>query len=216
MRPSWTRAWLATLVILIAAAAIARNRHAELVEVEQRVLDWLLEDTDTTFWDAANALGAPALAWIAVAVMSLVTLKFDRMVAAVFPLTMAFGVGVALATRALVERPRPASASAATTSFPSLTVVYAGLWLGLMVLLLWWFGIPRLVWQIATEAAIVLVLATAIAQIVGGEHWPSDTVGSAVVMTFALIGSAVVLESRSRPKELFRRPERESEPAAIG
>ncbi len=203
MRTTWTRAWLATFVVLVGAAAVARNSHSTLVDVEQEVLDWLLDDADTSLWDRANTLGAPWLAWLGVLVMGLVVAFFDRIAALVFPLTLGFAVVLGLATRALVERPRPDVAEATTHSFPSLTVIHAGMLLGSAVLLLWWFAVPKLIWQIATEIAIVLLIAVAIARIVAGEHWPSDTVGSAIVITLALMTAAIALEARPRPAQLF-------------
>ena len=197
MRNTWTRAWLATLGLLIALATFASSRHGTLLEVEEPVMDWLLTDSDTTVWDRARILESPWLVFGGTAVLSLITLKFNRVVAATIALTMMVGISVGLFTRSRTARPRPEQLETFdTTSFPSLPIIHTGIFFGLLVLVVWWFGAPRLVWHIFLEASIVAVLVVAIRRIVEGHHWPSDAVGSALVIALSLISAAIIFEDR--------------------
>ncbi|MGI9605284.1 MAG: phosphatase PAP2 family protein [Acidimicrobiales bacterium] len=207
MANSWTRAWLATLAVMIGAAALVRNRHDTITDVEDQVLDWLLDGTDTGFWDRFEWLGASWFVWTVAIVGAVLLLLFDRLLAAVLPLTVVGAEIAARLVRGAVERPRPEDSTALTSSYPSIEVVHAGVALGLIALVLWWFGLPRLLWQVVVEITVVLMLAVAIDQIADAQHWPSDTIGSAIVVAFALVSAAIVLERRPRRKGLidFRR-----------
>ena len=55
--------------------------------------------------------------------------------------------------------------------------------------------LPRLVWHIVVEVAVVLTIVVAIRQILSGEIWPSDAVGSALVIALSLISAALVFEA---------------------
>jgi membrane-associated phospholipid phosphatase len=73
--------------------------------------------------------------------------------------------------------------------------VQTGVFWGLVVLMLWWVGAPKLVWQIVLELAIVATLLVSVDLILSGEHWPSDAVGSALVISVSLITAAIVFEA---------------------
>lgn len=209
MRNTWTRAWLATFIVLVGAAAIARSRHATLIKVEEPVMDWLLDGTDTSGWARADILGDPWLVYPGIVVLAFVAFWYSRAVAATIVLTMFFGVVTALVTKNIVGRPRPEVFEGVTSSsFPSVFVVQAGIFWGLVTLMVWWFRTPRLIWQIVLELTIVAVILTALGRIIAGYHWPSDAVGSAIVVALALISAAIVLEDhppqrrrRSQPAE---------------
>ncbi len=195
MRNTWTRAWLAPFIVLVGAAAIARSRHATLITVEEPVMDWLLDGTDTSGWARADVLGDPWLVYPGVVVLALIAFWFSRAVAATIVLTMLFGVVTALVTKNIVGRPRPQVLDDVTSSsFPSVFVVQAGIFWELVTLMVWWFRTPRLIWQIVLELSIVAVILTALGRIIAGYHWPSDAIGSAIVVALALISAAIVLE----------------------
>lgn len=198
MRDSWIRAWLATLAVLVGASTIARSRHDDLVEAESPVMDWLLDGTDTSRWSSFDFLGDPWLVYPGTALLAFLAVWFSSRVAVAVVCSMSFAVVVALITNDVVDRPRPdPGLQFDPDSFPSLHVVQAGVFWGLVTILVWWFGAPRLVVQIVAELAIVATLLTGISQVVSGLHWPSDLVGSAIVIVFALIIVAVVSEGEA-------------------
>lgn len=201
MRDSWTRAWLAAFAVLVAAAALARSRHGTLIRAEEPVLEWLLDGTDTSRWDTAAAFGSPWLVYPGTLALALLALWFSQRVAIAIVGSLALGVIVSLITKAIVARPRPDLVfESDASSFPSLHVVQAGIFWGLLTLVVWWFGAPRLIVQILAEFAIVATLLTAIGRILGGQNWPSDVVGSAIIITLALITAALVFEADAPDK----------------
>jgi len=209
VRNTWTRAWLATFIVLVGAAAIARSRHGMLIKVEEPVMDWLLDGTDTSGWARADVLGDPWLVYPGIVVLAFIAFWFSRAVAVTIVLTMLFGVVTAMVTKNIVGRPRPEVFDGVTSSsFPSVFVVQAGIFWGLVTLMVWWFRTPRLIWQIVLELTIVAVLLTALGRIIAGYHWPSDAVGSAIVVALSLISAAIVLEDHP-PKR--RRSEAEAD-----
>ena len=210
MRNTWTRAWLATFIVLVGASAIARSRHATLIKVEEPVMDWLLDGTDTSGWARADILGDPWLVYPGIVVLAFIAFWFSRAVAATIVLTMFFGVVTALVTKNIVGRPRPEVFEGVTSSsFPSVFVVQAGIFWGLVTLMVWWFRTPRLIWQIVLELTIVAVILTALGRIIAGYHWPSDAVGSAIVVALSLISAAIVLEDH--PPQRRRRQTEEAD-----
>ena len=127
MRNTWTRAWLATFIVLVGAAAIARSRHDTLIKVEEPVMDWLLDGTDTSGWARADVLGDPWLVYPGIVVLAFIAFWFSRAVAVTIVLTMLFGVVTAMVTKNIVGRPRPEVFEGVTSSsFPSVFVVQAG------------------------------------------------------------------------------------------
>jgi len=210
VRNTWTRAWLATFIVLVGASAIARSRHATLIKVEEPVMDWLLDGTDTSGWARADILGDPWLVYPGIVVLAFIAFWFSRAVAATIVLTMFFGVVTALVTKNIVGRPRPEVFEGVTSSsFPSVFVVQAGIFWGLVTLMVWWFRTPRLIWQIVLELTIVAVILTALGRIIAGYHWPSDAVGSAIVVALSLISAAIVLEDH--PPQRRRRQTEEAD-----
>lgn len=205
MRNTWTRAWLSTLLLLVASGALVRARHDTLIEAEDLVMDWVLEDTDVSGWSRVDVLGSLGLVIVGTVVLGLVMMLFNRVAGLTVMLTLFFGVVVGRIVRNVVERPRPTSIDGVdTSSYPSQLVVQAALFWGLVALAVWWFGAPRLLWQIVVEACVVIVLLTAIARIVQGYSWPSDMVGSALVAALALISAAIVLEDQPRGPPWWR------------
>lgn len=207
MRNTWARAWLAAMSLLVAASAIARSRHDMLLEVEEPVMDWLLDGTDTSVWERAEFLSANWLLVSGTIILAIVTAVLDRKVAVGVVLTTILARVMTSVVRDIVERPSPVG-EAQPGSFPSAELVHTGVFWGLVVLTLWWVGVPRLLWQIAIELAIVIELVVAIRLIVAGDIWPSDAVGSAIVIAVSLIIAAVVFESFS-PKVPWARPDRQ-------
>lgn len=204
MRNTWTRAWLATFIVLVGAAAIARSRHDMLIRVEEPVMDWLLDGTDTSGWARADVLGDPWLVYPGIVILAFIAFWFSRTVAVTLVLTMLFGVVTAMVTKNIVGRPRPEVFEGVTSSsFPSVFVVQAGIFWGLVTLMVWWFRTPRLIWQIVLELTIVAVLLTALGRIIAGYHWPSDAVGSAIVVALSLISAAIVLEDHPPKRRRF-------------
>ena len=194
MRNSWARAWLAAIILLVAASAIAQGQHARLLEVEEPVMEWLLDDTDASGWERAATLGAPWLIIAGTILLAVVAMFLQWRVGIAVVVASLFGWGLSSVVQNIVERPTP-SASGTLESFPSTTIVQTGVFWGLVVLMVWWVGAPKLIWQIVLELAIVATLLVSVDLILSGEHWPSDAVGSALVISVSLITAAIVFEA---------------------
>jgi len=209
MRNSWARAWLAAGVLLLAAAAIARRRHDLLLKVEEPVMEWLLDGTDTSIWDRAEVFSSSWLLITGTILLAVVAFFLEKRVALAILVTSGLGYALSTFVADVVDRPAPLEGLPRGT-FPSTTVVQAGVFWGLVVLVFWWVGAPKLVWQILVELAIVVTMIVSIRLIVTGQIWPSDAVGAAIAIAITLISAAIVLEAYP-PKLPVKKPE----PAAV-
>lgn len=212
MRSTWIRAWLATLALLVAAIALARDRVSWLLTVEEPVMDWLLDGTDTSRWDAASVISSPTILIIGTVILVAIGLWLDWRIAMALVITSTVGtVGTALVEN-VVGRVPP-NPELEPSSFPSLAVVQTGVFWGQVALMAWWLRLPRLLFQILVELGIVLTIIVAIRQILSGEIWPSDAVGSAIVIALSLITAALVFESN--PAKLPWRDRSQHDSAAL-
>ncbi len=193
MRNSWTRAWLAALGSIVLAVVITRTRERWLLNVEQPVMDWLLDGTDTSVWDRAQILSDWRVIIPGTVLLVLVALWLEKRIAFAIITTTVFAYAVAGLIGSLVGRVGPTGEL--TGTFPSFEVVQAGVFYGLAVLMFWWVGAPKLLWHIVLEIATVLTLLVAIRGVVNGEFWPSDAVGAALVTGLSLITASIVLEA---------------------
>lgn len=199
MRSTWIRAWLATVALVIAATAVARERVGWLLTVEEPVLGWLLDGTDTSRWEQAQIISSPLVLIGGTLIMVAIGLFLDWRIAVAIVVTSVIGTLVTNLLQGVVGRAAP-NPQLTGPSFPSLAVTQTGVFWGLIVLMTWWLRLPRLVSQLLVELGVVLTLVVAIRQILNGEIWPSDAVGSALVVALSLITAALVFESR--PAEL--------------
>ena len=165
-----------------------------LLKVEEPVMDWLLDGTDTSIWDRASIFSATWLLIAGTVLLAAVGFFLEIRAGIAVVVTSIFGFVLTNILSNMVGRVAPKD-GLEIGSFPSSTVVYAGVFWGLVVLMFWWVGAPKLVWQIILELAIVITLLVSIRLIVNGEIWPSDAVGSAIVIAVSLITAAVVLEA---------------------
>jgi len=193
MRNTWTRAWIAAVAVLVAAAVIVRTRASTLLNVEQPVMEWLLDGTDTSIWDRASFLSASWLIILGTLILAGVAFALERRAGVAVIVTSLLAFVLTRFVRSLVGRSAPREG--VDSSFPAPEIVQTGVFWGLVVVMLWWVGAPRLVWQIMTELSVVITLVTAIRLLVAGEIWPSDAVGSAIVVGLSLISAAAVLEA---------------------
>lgn len=211
MRNSWIRAWIAAVGLLIAAAVVVRNRTSMLLKVEEPVMEWLLDGTDTSIWDGAAIFSRTWLLLLGTVILAVVGFFLDRRVGIAVVITSVFARILTSLVGGVVGRVAPTEGIEAG-SFPSSEVVNAGVFWGLVVMMLWWVGAPRLVWQIVLEVAIVITLVVSIRLIVSGEVWPTDALGSTIVIALSLITAAVVLEAN--PPQLPERSTSEAVAAA--
>ena len=213
MRSTWIRAWLATVALIVAAAAIARDRVSWLLTVEEPVLRWLLDGTDTARWEAAQVISSPALLIGGTLILVAISVFLDWRVAVAVVVTSIIGTLATQLLQGVVGR-MPPNPQLTGNSFPSLAVTQTGVFWGQAVLLAWWIRLPRLVVQLLTELGIVLTVVVAIRQVLSSEIWPSDAIGSALVIGLSLITAALVVESR--PAEFpWQRRIRNKETAAV-
>ncbi|NNC81867.1 MAG: hypothetical protein HKN94_17125 [Acidimicrobiales bacterium] len=193
MTTSWTRAWLAALVLLVAAGAIAAAQHDMLLEVEEPVMEWLLDDADTSGWDRAEGLLSSTLVWGGTILLAVVGAYFNRWVGATAIAVLILGRIIATITQNVVERAAPVGAE---SGFPHIELVQSTIFFGLVVLFAWWFGAPKLVWHILLEIAIFATLLSSVRLIIRGQIWPSDVIGAMLVASLSLIIAAAILEAQ--------------------
>ena len=213
MRSTWIRAWLATVALIVAAAAVARDRLSWLLTFEEPVLGWLLDGTDTSRWEAAQIISSPALLIGGTLILVAISIFIDWRVAVAVVVTSIIGTLVAQLLQEVVGR-MPPNPQLTGESFPSLAVVQTGVFWGQVALVAWWVRLPRLIVQILIELGVVLTIVVAIRQILSSEIWPSDAIGSALVIGLSLITAALVVESR--PAEFpWKRKARNTESQAV-
>jgi len=193
MRNSWVRAWISAVGLLILASVIVRTRTSTLLKVEEPVMDWLLDGTDTSIWDRAAIFSRPWLLIVGTIALAGVGFALERRVGIVVVLTTFLAWVFTAIARGIAGRLPPQDTGG--SSFPSGEVVHTGVFWGMVVMMLWWLGVPKLAWQIVLELAIVMTLVVSIKQVVSGDIWPSDAVGSAIVIALSLITAAAVFES---------------------
>lgn len=195
MRSTWIRAWLATVALIVGAAAIARDRVDWLLTVEEPVLGWLLDGTDTSRWEAAQVISSPLVLIGGTLILVAIAVFLDWRVAIAIVVTSIIGTLATQLLQGVVGR-MPPNPQLGGQSFPSLAVTQTGVFWGQIVLMAWWLRFPRLVMQLLTELGVVLTAVVAIRQILSSEIWPSDAIGSALVIGLSLITAALVVESR--------------------
>lgn len=217
MRSNWIRAWIAAVAILVGVSAIVRDRVGVLLAVEEPVIDWLLDGTDTSRWEQADIISSPAILFIGTLIMVLIGAWLNWRIAIAVLFTTAIGWILPQFVQSFVGRSAPDPQFGAE-AFPSLAVTQVGVFWGLIVLMLWWLRAPRLVWHIVVEVGVVLTLLVAVREVVSGRIWPSDAVGSVIVAAVALITAALVFESNTvqLPSLRERRDRRNIERAAEG
>lgn len=213
MRSTWIRAWISAAGLIIAAAVVARNRVEWLLAVEEPVIDWVLDGTDTSRWDPAAIISSPALLIIGTIAMVVVGIIFEWRIALAVVITTLLGTILTLLLSGIVQRVPPRQ-DVEVGSFPSLAVVQTGVFWGLIVLMLWWLKLPRLLWQIVIEIGVVLTLIVSVRLILNGEIWPSDAIGSVLVIGLSLITAAIVFEANPAQAPWDRKARNNSEPVA--
>jgi len=213
MRSTWIRAWISAAGLIIGAAAIARNRVDWLLAVEEPVMDWLLDGTDTSRWDQAAIISSPGLLIIGTIAMVIIGIIFEWRIALVVVITTLLGTIVTQLLSGIVQRVPPRQ-DVEIGSFPSLEVVQTGVFWGLIVLMLWWLKLPRLLWQIVIEIGVVLTLIVSVRLILSGVIWPSDAIGSVLVVGLSLITAAIVFEANPAQAPWTRRARNKTEPVA--
>ena len=193
MRNNWARAWLTAAGSIVLAVIVANSRERWLLNVEQPVVDFLLDGADTSVWERATVLSSWELIIPGTILLALVALWLEVRVAFAIVTTTVFAYAVTGMIGSLVARVGPAGETSGT--FPSLDVVQASVFWGLVVMMFWWVGSPKLLWHIVLELSIVVTLLVAIRGIAVGEFWPSDAVGGLLVGVLTLITTAIVFEA---------------------
>lgn len=211
MRNSWSRAWIAAVGLLIAAAFIARSRTSTLLKIEEPAVTWLRDGADTSFWDRTTIFSAPWLLIVGTIILTGIGFILELRVGLAIIVTSIFAFVLTRLVSNAVGRVGPGGE---VGTFPSSTVAQSGVFWGLVVLVLWWVGAPKLVWQIVAELAIAITALVSIRLIANGAIWPSDAVGSAIVIAVSIITAAYVLEANP-PGVLERKLNGKAEDAAV-
>lgn len=154
---------------------------------------WLLDGTDTSIWDRAAFFSNTWLIVIGTIVLAAVGFVLERRVGFAVIITTLLAFVLTRLVRGIVSRTAPQEGF--ESSFPNAEVVQTGVFWGLLVMTLWWVGAPKLMWQIVLELSVVIALVVSIRLIVGGEIWPSDALGSGIVVALSLITAAGIFEA---------------------
>ena len=194
MRNSWIRAWIATAGLLAAAAVLVRDQSSLFLRVEEPVMTWLLDGTDTSIWDRAEFFSNSTLLVGGTILLVIIGFVLSIRVGLALIVTSILGYMLSIFVRGFASRPGPIQENIDPT-FANTEIVQTGVFWGLVVMMLWWVGAPKLVWQVVLEISIVITLVVSIRLIVAGEIWPSDAVGSAIVVALSLVTAAAVLEA---------------------
>ena len=194
MRNSWIRAWIATAGLLVAAAVLVRDQSGAFLKVEEPVMTWLLDGTDTSIWDRAAFFSSSTLLIAGTIVLAIIGFILQVRVGVTVIVTSLLGYFLSIFVRGVAGRPGPIP-EVTEASFANTEIVQTGVFWGLVVMMLWWVGAPKLVWQVVLEISIVIALVVAIRLVVAGEIWPSDAVGSVIVIVLSLVTAAAVLLS---------------------
>ncbi len=210
MRNNWTRAWLTALSALVLFVIVAHSRELWLLNVEQPVVDFVLDGTDTSIWEQASVLSSLSLIVPGTIVLALVALFLEKRIALVVIVSSIFAYALAGMIGSLVARVSPSSET--TGTFPSIEVVQSSVFFGLVVLMFWWVGAPKLLWHIVLELSVVLTLLVSIRGITAGDFWPSDALGGVLVAGLTLITTAIAFEAN--PAKIPVRKPRKARSAA--
>jgi len=165
MQNSWVRAWITAVGLLVLASVIVRTRTSTLLKVEEPVMTWLLDGTDTSIWDRTAIFSRSWLLIVGTIVLAIIGLVLERRVGIVVILTSLLALVLTSLVRGVVGRVSPL-ADESIVSFPNGEIVHTGVFWGMVVMMMWWLGAPKLIWQIVLEIAIVILLVVSIRLIV--------------------------------------------------
>ena len=215
MRNNWARAWLTAAGSIVLAVVIAKSRERWLLNVEQPVVEFLLDGSDASIWERASIFSSWELIIPGTILLVLVAAWLEVRVAFAIVTTTVFAYAVTGMIGSLVARVGPGGDT--TGTFPSLDVVQASVFWGLVVMMFWWVGSPKLLWHIILELSIVVTLLVAIRGIANGDFWPSDAVGGILVGSLTLITTAIVFEANPAkfPTRMFWQRRSKAKPAAV-
>lgn len=151
--------------------------------------------------EMTNQLGSRWL--IAFLTVPMVALAWTRcrQLAVVLMLALPAGLGLELALKALVDRPRPALAVGFGSSFPSGHVLAAAAFWGLVPPWIYVVTRRRWMWAVSAGMAATAVVSVGLSRVYVGAHWPSDVVAGYVAgAVFLLVAEWAV----RRPSPLLR------------
>ncbi|MGH9224356.1 MAG: phosphatase PAP2 family protein [Acidimicrobiales bacterium] len=124
-----------------------------------------------------------------------------RQLAVVLLLALPAGLGLELALKALVDRPRPPLAVGFGSSFPSGHVLAAAAFWGLVPPWIYVVTRRRWLWALSAGVAAGAVVSVGLSRVYLGAHWPSDVVAGYVAgAMFLLVAEWAV----RRPSPLLR------------
>ncbi len=196
--PGWklTTGFVVTAVVAGMFALMIGSSPHVVEGLDESVSTWIRSRDVFDTLRFVDPWGSTEVSMVLAVVFGLAALRC-RPGAGIFAGAIVSAIGLHVALRAVVERPRPDAAELLTSSFPSGHVLQAAALAGLLPLALVAItGRRRL--GLPLGALLVLVaVAGAIHRVYTGAHWPSDVVGSGLLGLAIALGSWWGIEHRS-------------------
>lgn len=196
-------AFIAIALFAVLGILAAMSNH-DLLAFDEPVREAVRGLDDTWFasiMETTNQFGSrPLIAGLTVPMVAL-TWTRCRQLAVVLMLALPAGLGLELALKALVDRPRPALAVGFGSSFPSGHVLAAAAFWGLVPPWVYVVTRRRWIWAVSASVAATAVVSVGLSRVYLGAHWPSDVVGGYVAGAVFLLAAEWAVR---RPSPLLR------------
>jgi len=194
------RAMSAVLVAFTMLTIAAAFFHDTLLIFDEPVSDAARGWGDPAFWRTVSFLGATEF-YVPVAVVAMILLwNRCRSLAITWPLLIAFGALVNIATKVVVDRPRPSSpdTGVALASYPSGHTIQATVVLGLVAPTLYLLTRRSLSAWIAYLLLLGAAAMAGLSRVALGAHWLTDVIAGHLIGLALLIAADLVVEMYQR------------------
>lgn len=189
---------LAGLVgLFVGLGFLAGMAHAGLLTVDGPVSEWVRGDALAGEFGIITTVGGTGVA-VGLSMVLAALLWFRcRILALVYPATLAVGALLNIGLKALVGRPRPPApeTAVALASFPSGHTLQATLLFGLLPLAALVVSRRQTLYSVTKLLAVGGIAAVGVSRIYLGAHWPTDVLGAVLVGMTLVVGAEHILDA---------------------